>query len=566
MRAGPVGCVALLALCAPSCTTSPDREAAPREFTGRVSGVEAGPDAVKFLAHVSKLASDEFAGRLPGSKGEDLTVDYLVRSLKSFGGIEPVSPGGSFTQDVPLVGFRGASTNEFRSTNGTDTWSFAAPDECVLLSRHLVPEVAVDASDVVFVGYGIVAPEYGWDDYKGVDVRGKTIVMLVNDPPVADAKDPSKLDESMFGGRAMTYYGRWTYKYEIAAEKGAAAVLIVHDTAGAGYPFEVVRNSFGQENFDLDSPTKNAERAKIEGWLREDKARELCTRGGSDLDTLRRAALSRDFKPVPLALRASFHVANTLRPIASKNVVARLPGSDPKLALETIVFSAHWDHFGPADGIYNGAIDNATGVAGVLEIARVLAASPRLPRSFVFLFVTAEERGLLGSRYYAEHPRVPLENTLCDINLDSLNVWGRTVDVESIGFGASTLDEVLIAAAAAQNRVVRADSEPEKGGYYRSDHFEFAKRGVPGLYADSGSLFVGRDPDFGRRMHDDYTAHDYHKPSDEVRPDWDLSGAMQDLALQVDVGRRVAVASAWPEWKQKSEFRERREKMLARTR
>lgn len=530
-----------------------------------IGGFDNVPDSSRFLADVKKLASDEFGGRMPGSKGEALTVDYLVRSAQSIG-LEPAAADGSWTQDVPLVGFRGETTNAFRSTKSADTWSFAAPSECVLLSRHLVNDVSVESSDVVFVGYGIVAPEYVWDDYKGLDVRGKTIVMLVNDPPIPDAKDPSKLDDSMFGGRAMTYYGRWTYKYEIAAEKGAAAVLIVHDSTGAGYPFEVVQNSWGQENFDLDSPTKNVGRAKVEGWLREDKARELCLRGGADLDQLRRAALSRDFKPVPLALQASFHVKNTLRPIASKNVVAKLRGTDRVLAEEAIVYSAHWDHFGPADGIYNGAIDNATGVAGVLQIARDLAARPRLGRSFVFLFVTAEERGLLGSRYYAEHPLVPLEKTLCDINLDSLNVWGKTVDVESIGFGASTLDDTLIACAAAHNRVVRADSEPEKGGYYRSDHFEFAKRGVPSIYADSGSLFIGRDPAFGRRVHDEYTAHDYHKPSDEVRDDWDLSGAMQDLALQLELGWRVAETAAFPEWNPKSEFCERRVKMLERAR
>ncbi len=522
-------------------------------------------DSSRFLEHVKRLASDEFGGRGPGSDGENSTVDYLVEQMKRIG-LEPAGPNGSWTQDVPLVGFRGEPFASFFA--GDRSVGVERPKDCVLISRHLVPEVDVLNEPIVFVGYGIVAPEFGWDDYKDVDVRGKTILMLVNDPPVSDPKDPSKLDDAVFGGRAMTYYGRWTYKYEIAAAKGAAAALIVHETQAAGYPFEVVRNSWSGENFELDAADKNTGRAKVEGWVTHEKAAELCRLGGADLATLEHAAVSRDFRPVTLACKATFKVKNTLRPVASRNVIGRLPGGDAARASEAIVYSAHWDHFGTdphqtsGDNIYNGAVDNATGVAGVLEIARVLHDGPRPPRTCLFLFDTGEERGLLGSRWYVEHPLVPLEKTLCDINLDSMNVWGRTADIESIGYGATTLDETIVALAAEQGRVVRGDSEPEKGYAYRSDQFEFEKRGVPALYADGGSLFVGRDPGYGALKRADFIANHYHKPSDEVNPEWDLAGVVQDLNLLVDVGRRVAGAKEWPAWKSGSEFREIRAKML----
>ena len=390
---------------------------------------------------------------------------------------------------------------------------------------------------------------------------------MINDPPVPDPNDPTKLDESMFKGRAMTYYGRWTYKYEIAAEKGAAAAVIVHQEGPAGYPYEVVSGSWGRENFDLDHEDKNMSRAAVESWIRLEKAHELFSACGKDFDALARSAASKDFKPVALGAQASFHIDNTLRHVDSQNVVAMLTGSDPKLRDEFVVYSAHWDHLGRNDAlkddpIFNGAVDNASGVAGLIEIAQAFARE-RPSRSILFLAVTAEEKGLLGSKWYVEHPLHPLARTLADINMDGLNFWGKTRDIIDVGLGQSTLDDLLARCAADSQRVVAPDAEPEKGYFYRSDHFEFAKRGVPALDADAGVELIGKPAGEGLRKRNEYTAHDYHKPSDEVKPDWDLRGAVDDLKLLYEVGWSVAQASEWPRWKDGSEFKERREKMLA---
>ena len=399
---------------------------------------------------------------------------------------------------------------------------------------------------MVFVGYGVVAPEYGWDDYKGVDVRGKTIVMLVGDPAIPDLDNPKQLDPNMFKGRAMTYYGRWTYKYEIASEKGAAAAILVHETGPAGYPFSVVTGSWGRENFEIREQGENRQRVMVEGWVSLDKAKELCTAGGKDFDELKLAALGRDFRPVALGARANFAVENRLRDVQSRNVVARVAGSDPKLRDEYVIYTAHWDHLGrdpglAGDQIFNGAADNASGTAALLELAEAYARlTPPPKRSILFLAVTAEEKGLLGAKYYATHPLYPLDKTLADINMDVINLWGRTRDIISVGKGQSTLDDVLEAAAAEHGRVVMGDAEPEKGFFYRSDHFEFAKQGVPALDPKGGMLYIGKPDDFGQRTHDEYTERDYHKVSDEVKPGWDLAGALEDLRLLFEVGLRVA--------------------------
>ena len=421
---------------------------------------------------------------------------------------------------------------------------------------------------MIFVGYGVVAPEYGWDDYKGVDVRGKTIVMLVNDPAVPDPADPSRLDERLFKGREMTYYGRWTYKYEIAAEKGAAAALIIHETGPAGYPYFVLVSSHARENFDLESADGNAGRVPVQGWLTLGKATELVRQAGQDLEQLKRAAVRRDFRPVPLNARASFQIHNRLRPVRSRNVAARLEGSDPAVREECIVYTAHWDHIGrndklEGDTIFNGALDNATGTAGLLELAAACSRLSHPPRrSILFLAVTAEEKGLLGAKHYVEHPLVPLERTLADFNMDGLNPWGRTRDVEVIGHGNSTLEDLLRQAAARQGRVITADSGPEKGRFFRSDHFEFAKLGVPALYLKGGVDFPGRPAGFGQRKIDEYTERDYHKVSDEMKADWDFSGGVEDLRLLLEVGWRVAQGETWPEWLAGSEFKARREAAL----
>ena len=418
-------------------------------------------------------------------------------------------------------------------------------------TKHVADSASLDNSELVFVGYGVVAPEYNWDDYKGVDVKGKTLVMLVNDPPVPDPANPSQLDPKTFGGKAMTYYGRWTYKYEIGAQKGAAGVLLIHETEPAGYPFDVVQSKVS-EQFDLVTPDKNMGRVAIEGWITLDQGRKLLKMAGQDFDSLKKQAATREFKPVPLGVTASMTINNTLRTVDSRNVVGRLEGGDPVLKDEYVVFTAHWDHLGigpevDGDRIYNGAQDNAVGTAGLLEIARAFTMLPQPPkRSILFLLVTAEEQGLLGSQYYSVTPIYPLAKTLANINMDGLNVHGRTKDLTLIGLGASDLDDYAIDAAGEQGRVIRPDAEPEKGFYYRSDHFNFAKQGVPALDPDEGIEFVGKPADYGKRLRDDYTEHRYHKPSDVVLPDWDLSGAREDLKVFFAVGYRVAEASRYP--------------------
>jgi len=520
-------------------------------------------DAV--LAHTRTLSSDEFEGRAPGSKGENLTVDYLVGQFKKIG-LKPGNTDGTYLQKVPLVGITPAPA-PLVFTKGSQQSRLRWKDDVVAWTKHVADRASLERSELVFVGYGVVAPEYNWDDYKGVDMKGKTLVMLVNDPPVPDPANASQLDPKTFGGKAMTYYGRWTYKYEIGAQRGAAGVLLIHETEPAGYPFDVVQSKVS-EQFDLVTPDKNMGRVAIEGWITLAQGRQLMKMAGHDFDRLKKQAATREFTPIPLGVTASMTIDNTLRTIDSRNVVGRLEGGDPVLKDEYVVFTAHWDHLGigpevDGDRIYNGAQDNAVGTAGLLEIARAFTMLPQPPkRSILFLLGTAEEQGLLGSQYYSVTPIYPLARTLACINLDGLNVHGRTKDLTLIGLGASDLDDYAIAAAGEQGRVIRPDAEPEKGFYYRSDHFNFAKEGVPALDPDEGIEFVGQPADYGKRLRDDYTEHRYHKPSDVVLPDWDLSGAREDLKVFFAVGYRVAEASRFPEWKPGSEFRARREAML----
>jgi Zn-dependent M28 family amino/carboxypeptidase len=528
-------------------------------------GAEVSLMAHRLLEHVKVLSSDEFEGRAPGTVGETKTVDYLIKQFQALG-LEPGNSDGTYVQNVPMVGITGEPSAAYRVA---DQWvQLKIPEACVLWSRWFVPEVTVADSELVFVGYGVVAPEYGWDDFKGVDVRGKTIVVLVGDPPVPDPNDESKLDERMFKGRAMTYYGRWTYKFEVAAARGAAAALIVHETGPAGYPFEVVVNSKRGELFELQAPNQNRAVAAVEGWITMDQSKTLLAAASHDYQALKRAAARPDFKPVRLGIQASFTVKNTIRPVTSRNVIAKLPGADPKLQDQYVLYSAHWDHLGrdhktSGAPVYHGARDNATGVAGLIEIARqFVTTEPRPKRTLLFLATTAEEQGLLGAKYYATHPLYPLECTLANLNLDALNPWGRTRDVSVIGFGQSTLEDLLKAAAERQGRIIVSDAEPEKGGFFRADHFEFAKVGVPALYFTSGLDYIGKPPGYGQQKRAEFIAHDYHQPSDVIKPDWDLEGAVQDIQLLIAVGRAVANDPQWPEWKQGSEFRARRLEML----
>jgi Zn-dependent M28 family amino/carboxypeptidase len=525
-------------------------------------------DQTAILDRIKVLSSDEYEGRLPGTKGEELTVRYLVDESKKLG-LQPGNPDGSYVQKVPLVGITGAQAQPFTVTKESQKRTFKWSDDVVAFTKRVTDQVSIDNSDMIFVGYGVTAPEYNWDDFKGVDVKGKTIVVLVNDPQVPDASDPSKLDAKMFNGQAMTYYGRWTYKYEKAAELGAAGVFIVHETGPAGYPYPVVQGFLG-ERFSLVADDKNMGRSSLEGWFSLDTAKAIFKLAGQDFDALKKQALSRDFKPVPLGLKASMAVRNTMRTIDSQNVVARLEGADPQKKDEYVIYSSHWDHLGvgePVDGdkIYNGALDNASGSATLLEMARAFTqVQPKPKRSILFLWVTAEEQGLLGSEYYATHPLYPLDKTVANINMDGVNQWGRTSDITVIGMGASDLDDYLRDAAASQNRTLAPDPESEKGFYYRSDHFNFAKVGVPALYTDSGVSYIGKDASYSKTKRDEYTNNDYHKPSDEIKPDWDFSGAVEDAKLLMTVGYNVANADKLPEWKPGNEFKARRDAMMKR--
>lgn len=536
--------------------------------------VLAAIDTASLAYPIRVLSSDMYQGRAPGTRGEDLTIQFLTDQFIELG-LAPGNPDGSYVQKVPLVGItpQGTPSLVFEGKGGKKTLTWR--DDFVAWTKHVAEEASITRSQLVFVGYGVEAPEFSWDDYKGEDLTGKTLVMLVNDPPLADS--------TQFGGKAMTYYGRWTYKYEQGMRHKAAAVLIVHETGPAGYPFAVVQGKTG-EQFDLVTPDRNVGRSSIEGWITLDQAKALFAMAGQSFDSLKARAATREFRPVDLGATASITIHNKLRTIDSHNVVAKLVGSDSNatkpvtdttkrpLAVrdEYVVFTSHWDHFGVGvpingDSIYNGAADNATGTAGLLMIAKAFRALPTRPRrSILFVAVTAEEQGLLGSQYLATMPLYPLSQTLANLNIDGLNTWGRTRDLVVAGLGASELDDYARQAATEQSRVLKPDPEPEKGFYYRSDHFNFAKVGVPAFYANPGTDYIGKTPDYGMTKRDNYTANDYHKPSDAIKPDWDLSGAVEDLKLLFTMGYRIAQDVKWPEWRAGNEFRATREKQMGK--
>jgi Zn-dependent M28 family amino/carboxypeptidase len=553
-RLGILATLAIAALC--GCSSGPG---APSAALGSFSGE-------RLLNHIRMLSSDEFEGRAPGSKGEQLTIKYMEDQFRA-AGLEPGNPDGTYLQSVPLVGITPDPAMKLALAGHGKTLEPKFPDDFVAWSKRVTETSTVDA-DLLFVGYGVQAPEFEWDDFKGADIKGKILVELINDPPVADPADPAKLDPKTFGGDAMTYYGRWTYKFEKAAQMGAAGCIIIHQTNRAGYPWEVVRNSWSGTQFDLAAPDKNMSRLAVESWITSDFADKLFKAAGQDLDKLIAAAARRDFRPVPLGFREKLAIHNTLRTLDSHNVIARLTGSGPELKNSYVIYTAHWDHFGigpemNGDKIYHGAVDNASGSAALLEMARaykMLRAPPK--RTILFLSVTAEEQGLLGSQYYADHPLYPLARTALDINMDGMNVLGRTSDIVQIGRGASTLDATVEAVAKQQGRVVKSDPEPEKGLYYRSDHFQFAKNGVPAFEPEAGVDFVGRPQGWGLEQRRKYTAEQYHKPADKIQPDWDLSGALQDSQFYFLLGYAVANETAVPEWKPGTEFKAVRDASL----
>jgi Zn-dependent M28 family amino/carboxypeptidase len=515
--------------------------------------------AADFAAHVQRLSSDEFEGRKPGSIGERMTTTYLVDQFQGMG-LKPGN-GGSYLQRVPMVETTLLDSDKITLdvTEGGNVEKFAYRADTILGTWQDKPEVELKNSDLVFAGYGVVAPEYQWNDYAGLDVKGKTVIVLVNDPGFGNG------DETLFKGNAMTYYGRWTYKFEEAARQGAAGCLIVHETAAAAYPWEVVVNSWSGPQFNLPASEDPEPRLLVAGWLTTDAARRLFAGAGADFDAQKKSADLRGFKPSPLAARLSTQFHNLIRNTSSDNAVALLPGS--KRPDEVIIYSAHWDHLGRsfsgADRIFNGAIDNASGVAAMLEIADAFAHQQPLPeRSILFLAPTLEEAGLLGSRYYSVHPTVPLTRIVADINMDALQIIGRTHDMAIVGYGQSQMDDYLKDALAAQQRVIVADAESEKGFFYRSDQLNFARVGVPVLYANSGYDKLEGGVAAGRAAIDDYTRNRYHKPSDEYDPNWDLAGVIENIQALHAVGKRLADESTFPQWNADSEFRAARETML----
>ncbi len=515
-------------------------------------------DTATIMQHIRVLAADSLLGRQPGSLGETKTLVYLTSQFQALG-LKPGNTDGTYVQNVPLVGITVKNVPSLTFTKGGVTKSLKWRDDFVAWTKHVAPTAALKNSELVFVGYGVEAPEFQWDDFKGVDVTGKTIVVLVNDPPLADT--------TQFGGPRMTYYGRWTYKYEQGMRHKAAGVLIVHETERAGYPFAVVQGRVS-EQFDLVTPDKNMARSEVEGWITLEQAKTLFTMAGQNFDSLKAKAATKEFKPVPFGITASVSLENSLRTVDSHNAMAKLEGSDPKLKDEYVIYTAHWDHFGVGakvngDSIYNGALDNASGVAALLTIAKGYAAMTTPPkRSILFLSVTAEEQGLLGSAYYAVTPVYPLAKTVAVINIDGAQQWGPTKDLTVIGLGASELDDYAKAAAGEQGRVLRPDAEPEKGFYYRSDHFNFAKVGVPAFDPEGGIDYTGKPDGYGRQKRDEYTNNDYHKPTDEIKKDWDLTGAVLDAKLLLSMGYRLAGAEKFPEWRVGNEFRAAREKMM----
>jgi Zn-dependent M28 family amino/carboxypeptidase len=506
------------------------------------------------------LSSDEFEGRAPASKGEELTINFIREEFQKLG-LEPGN-GDSFYQEVPMVEINSVPEGNLviQAIAGTHEFSFG--DEFTSVTLRTVDEVSLDSTEMVFVGYGIVAPEYDWNDYEDIDVRGKTVVMLVNDPGFV-TEDPD-----FFTGRAMTYYGRWTYKYEEAARQGAAGAFIIHETEPAAYGWGVVQNGWTGPQFILPSEDKNMSRCAVEGWLTRDVSKKILEEAGQDFESLKVSATKRGFKAIPLDLKASLVLKNSIKESLSHNVIAVVPGSER--ADEYIFYMAHWDHFGrnpnlEGDQIFNGALDNATGTAGLIELARAFkSVDPPPKRSIALLAVTGEEQGLLGSLYYATHPIYPTHKTVAAINMDALNIYGPMKDITIVGYGKSELDDYVKEMATEQGRVVKPNPTPERGSFYRSDHFSFAKQGIPSLYTGTGNDHAEHGEEWTRARKDKYISENYHKPSDEFDPNWDLSGAIDDLRLLFKVGYKLSMESTFPNWREGTEFKAKRDADMSR--
>jgi Zn-dependent M28 family amino/carboxypeptidase len=526
------------------------------------SAVAAEPELVQtdfnanFARYFEKVASDELQGRAPATEGEKRTVAYLETEFKRLG--LTAYKDGSYRQAVPVVQIDPVAVSSMTLTGDKTAATLVYKTDMMAWSTRMVPEIKLENSEMVFAGYGIVAPEYNWNDYKDLDVKGKTVVVLVNDPGFA-TQDPK-----LFTGNAMTYYGRWTYKFEEAARQGAAMLLIVHETEAASYGWNVVSGT-SPIRFELADANKNMHKAQVEGWLSLDAAERLFAANGSSLKEMKAKALKPDFKAIPLNAKASISIKNNLREIDSNNVIGFIPGS--KKPDEAVIYMAHWDHFGldfsrSDDKIFNGAQDNAGGIAGLLALAEKFKQGQAPERSVAFVAVTAEERGLLGSRWYAEHPLFPVNKTVAGINMDIMNVYGPMRDVMVFGYGSSELEPILAKYAKAQNRYIAPEPTPQDGFYYRSDHFNLAKKGVPMLYARGGIDSMAHGKDWGLAQRKNYVTDYYHKVNDEFDPKWDLRGSQQDLFLFYQVGLEVANSQSWPNWLQGKEFKAIRDKSL----
>lgn len=534
----------------PAVTESPARsKPAPVVPTGD-GHFSAEITAEDFAARLQKLSSDQFEGRQPGTIGERVTTAYIKDQFERIG----LKPGnnGSWFQTVPMVqtSLQDPASVKIKVKGAGGESEFGVGKDSVINTMNGSVEVKLDDSPIVFAGYGVNAPD--WNDYAGIEVKGKTVIVLVNDPGWGNQ------DPELFKGRALTYFGRWTYKYEEAARQGAAALFIVHETPGAGYPWEVVETGWTGPQMALPASEDPAPRLETAGWFSEEAATRLFASAGSDFAALKKSADLRGFKPVELDAKLTVDYQSKIETTSSENVIGVLPGSER--ADDAIVYTAHWDHLGKdekleGDQIYNGAIDNATGVAGIIEIAEAFVhQDPPPKRSIVFAAVTLEESGLIGAQYYVAHSPFALDKTVANINIDALPIRGPTRNLTVIGLGQSELDEYAEAAANAQNRVVSADESPEKGHFFRSDHLNFARAGVPALYAMSGLDLIDGGEVAGRKAAEDYTTNRYHKPSDNYDPDWDYRGVIADLDLLYVVGRKLADESAFPQWKPGSDF------------
>ena len=547
---------ALLALAATP-AVSPVMLTAPERAAARTINADV------LRGHIRFLSSDLLGGRGPASTGDRLAQQYIAAQMEAIG-LQPGAPGGGWLQPLDMVGITSHNPEVASVIRGGEKVDLKYKDDYIAFSGVGTPEARLDNAEIVFVGYGIVAPEYEWDDYKGTDLKGKVLLMMNNDP----AGDPK-----LFAGRTRQYYGRWTYKYEIAAKKGAAGAIIIHTEPSAGYKWQVVTSSWSGENFSL--PAEGQPELQVQAWATEEASRRIARLGGQDLDALRAAAEKRDFKPVPLGVTLSLTLRNDVQKKQTANVIGKLAGRDPILGKEAVLYTAHHDHLGMReatkpgeDVIYNGARDNASGVAAVLAIARAMKALPQAPRrTILFAAVAAEEQGLLGSAYLAAHPPAPMGLIAANINIDELGIWGKTRDMIMIGKGKSTLDTVVEAIAAAQGgRRIVGDQNPDKGFFYRSDQFNLAKRGVPAAYLESGVEVVGKPAGWGTAQHAKYEETDYHQPSDELRPDWDLSGAVEDTQLLFYLGVKVAEGRNMPSWNPGDEFEAARKQALAQSR